>query len=293
MSYAIRVEGLQKSYGSKEVLKGISFAVNSGEIFALLGINGAGKTTTLECIEGLKKYNGGNITVNGRCGVQLQSSSLPGNIKAGEALTLFSKWQKTKVNSDYVRRLGVEPFLQKQYTQLSTGQKRRLHLVLALLGNPDIVILDEPTAGLDVEGRVAIHREIRKLKEQGKTIILASHDMAEVGELCDRIGILKKGELAFLGTPSELTEMDRSRFLLKVSLSRPVLFEGTSDLQTETQEGCYYTFQTESLEDTLSHLIETIKKQGASIRDIHVERAGIEERFLEIAKEEPDESDAV
>ncbi len=93
------------------------------------------------------------------------------------------------MNSDYVKRLGVAPFYLKQYGQLSTGQKRRLHLALALLGNPEIVILDEPTAGLDVEGRVAIHREIRKLKEQGKTIILASHDMAEVGELCDRIGI--------------------------------------------------------------------------------------------------------
>ncbi|MFQ7737281.1 MAG: ATP-binding cassette domain-containing protein, partial [Emergencia timonensis] len=158
MSDAIRVEKLRKSYGSKEVLKGISFDVSRGEIFALLGINGAGKTTTLECMEGLKKYDSGSIEVNDRCGVQLQSSSLPGNMKAGEALTLFSKWQKTKVNSDYVKRLGVAPFLSKQYGQLSTGQKRRLHLALALLGNPEIVILDEPTAGLDVEGRVAIHR---------------------------------------------------------------------------------------------------------------------------------------
>ena len=293
MSDAIRVEKLRKSSGSKEVLKGISFDVSRGEIFALLGINGAGKTTTLECMEGLKKYDSGSIEVNDRCGVQLQSSSLPGNMKAGEALTLFSKWQKTKVNSDYVKRLGVAPFLSKQYGQLSTGQKRRLHLALALLGNPEIVILDEPTAGLDVEGRVAIHREIRKLKEQGKTIILASHDMAEVGELCDRIGILRNGQLAFLGTPTELTETAGNGFLLKVGLSKPVLFDGISELKAESQDGCDYTFQTENLEDTLSLLIETIKKQGASMRDIHVERAGIEARFLEIAKEEPDESDAV
>ncbi|MFR8519349.1 MAG: ATP-binding cassette domain-containing protein, partial [Emergencia timonensis] len=245
------------------------------------------------CMEGLKKYDSGSIAVNDRCGVQLQSSSLPGNMKAGEALTLFSKWQKTKVNSDYVKRLGVAPFLSKQYGQLSTGQKRRLHLALALLGNPEIVILDEPTAGLDVEGRVAIHREIRKLKEQGKTIILASHDMAEVGELCDRIGILRNGQLAFLGTPAELTETAGNGFLLKVGLSRPMLFDGISELKVESQDGCDYTFQTENLEDTLSLLIETIKKQGASMRDIHVERAGIEARFLEIAKEEPDESDAV
>lgn len=295
MSYAIQVEGLRKSYGSKEVLKGINFDVSCGEIFALLGINGAGKTTTLECIEGLKKYDSGSIGVNGRCGVQLQSSSLPGNMKAGEALLLFSKWQKTKVNSAYVRRLGIEPFLQKQYGQLSTGQKRRLHLALALLGNPDIVILDEPTAGLDVEGRVTIHREIRKLKEQGKTIILASHDMAEVGELCDRIGIIKKGELAFLGTPSQLTETEKNRFLLKVRFSKPVEFkqELASEVESFGDQEDYYTFQTENLEDTLSHLIEVIKKQGASMRDIHVERAGIEERFLEIAKEESNESDAV
>lgn len=293
MSDAIQVQGLRKSYGSKEVLKGITFDVASGEIFALLGVNGAGKTTTLECIEGLKQYDSGTISVDGRCGVQLQSSSLPANMKAGEALTLFSKWQNTKVNRDYVQRLGVAPFLQKQYGQLSTGQKRRLHLALALLGNPEIVILDEPTAGLDVEGRVTIHREIQRLKGQGKTIILASHDMAEVGELCDRIGILRNGELAFFGTPSKLTDTEKNLFLLKIRLSRPVEFLDEPSLKGFDEGTDYYTFLTENLEDTLSCLTERIKAQGASMRDIHVEKAGIEQRFLEIAKEETDESDAV
>lgn len=293
MNDAIQVKDLHKSYDGKEVLKGLTFDVNCGEIFALLGINGAGKTTTLECIEGLKQYESGSISVNGKCGVQLQSSSLPSTMKAGEALTLFSKWLKTTVDDHYVERLGVQPFLHKQYVQLSTGQKRRLHLALALLGDPEIIILDEPTAGLDVEGRVAIHREIRNLKEQGRTIILASHDMAEVGELCDRIGILKKGQLAFLGTPSELTDIEKNLYLLKVCLSKPVKFESLSGLQGDYDEGGCYTFQTENLEDTLSALIETVKAQGASMCDIHVERAGIEERFLEIAKEEPNESDAI
>lgn len=293
MNDAIQVRNLQKSYGSKKVLRDLTFDVNCGEIFALLGINGAGKTTTLECIEGLRQYDGGTIAVNGRCGVQLQSSSLPGTMKAAEALTLFSKWQKTKVDDTYLERLGVQSFIHKQYAQLSTGQKRRLHLALALLGNPDIIILDEPTAGLDVEGRVAIHREILKLKEQGKTIILASHDMAEVEELCDRIGILKKGILAFLGTPSKLTEAEKTLFLLKVRFTSPVEFAENSVLKVGCGDDGYCTFRTENLEDTLAFIIENVKAQGSAMSDIHVERAGIEERFLEIAKEERNESDVI
>ena len=197
MSCAIHVHNLRKSYGDHIVLKGLNFQIQKGEVFALLGVNGAGKTTTLECVEGLKTYDCGEITVNGKMGIQLQSSSLPAHIKPMEAVKLFAKWNKADVDYDMLAVLRLEEIEKKQYLELSMGQKRRLHLALALIGNPDIIFLDEPTAGLDVEGRLSLHAQIRKLKSQGKTIVLASHDMAEVETLCDRISILHNGNIIF------------------------------------------------------------------------------------------------
>ena len=127
MNKAIRVDCLRKSYGGHTVLKEIGFQIEKGEIFALLGINGAGKTTALECIEGLKKYESGTITVNGTMGIQLQSSSLPAHIKPMEAMRLFSKWSNVKIDGTLIHSLRLQEIEKKQYGQLSTGQKRRLH----------------------------------------------------------------------------------------------------------------------------------------------------------------------
>lgn len=286
MSYAIKVENLHKSYGSNEILKGISFSVSHGEIFAVLGINGAGKTTTLECIEGLRKFESGTIKVNGSYGVQLQSSSIPKDMQAIEALTLFAKWRRAPIDSEHVSKLGVEPFLKKRYSHLSTGQKRRLHLALALIGDPDIIFLDEPTAGLDVEGRVSIHTQIMNLKARGKTILLASHDMAEVEELCDKIIIIKNGEIAFSGSAAELTETAQSVFELKVRFSKAPDFSAAPSLSEFQSDKGYYQFTTDSLERTISQIIGCCKAQNIVLIDIKVERAGIERRFLEIAREE-------
>ena len=174
MSCAIRVEGLQKSYAGRAVLKGLTFTVEQGEIFALLGVNGAGKTTALECIEGLRRQDGGSAVVWGKAGIQLQSASLPAHIRPMEAVALFAKWNGTKPDAAMLDALGIGGMKKTQYGALSTGQKRRLHLALALTGRPDVVFLDEPTAGLDVEGRVALHAQIRALQAQGKTSAAAS-----------------------------------------------------------------------------------------------------------------------
>ena len=170
MSCAIKVSNLQKSYGSHVVLKDLSFCVRQGEIFGLLGVNGAGKTTTLECIEGLRRYDNGSVAINGQIGIQLQSASLPEHIKPLEAAKLFAKWNKASLDKAMLEALGIYEFAKKQYFQLSTGQKRRLHLALALTRNPDILFLDEPTARLDVEGWVALHEQIRRLKASGKKV---------------------------------------------------------------------------------------------------------------------------
>ena len=288
MKHAVMVEHLIKSYGSNTVLKGISFQVNQGEIFAVLGVNGAGKTTLLECMEGLRKYDSGTVQIEGNCGVQLQSASLPENIKAKEALELFAKWKHTKIDKSSVEFTGVKEFINKQYTQLSTGQKRRLHLAISLLGNPDILFLDEPTAGLDVEGRVHLHKVLKELKSQGKTMILSSHDMAEVEELCDRIAILKDGEIAFIGSSMELTESIQTNYLIQLYLSseRQVDFSLLINSTFQRKEQGCYTFQTTQLTDALEEIIQLLKSEGLEIKDISIDKQTLEQSFLTIAKGE-------
>lgn len=267
MNTAIQVRALKKSYGTTTILKGLDFEIAKGEIFALLGVNGAGKTTTLECIEGLKKYDSGAITVNGKMGIQLQSSSLPAHIRPMEAVRLFAKWNNSKVNDAVLTALEIPEFSKKQYLQLSTGQKRRLHLALALIGNPDILFLDEPTAGLDVEGRLSLHDQIRRLKAEGKTIVLASHDMAEVETLCDRIAVLKEGSIVFCGTASELTEKMGQKYLIHIKTN-----QGTC------------TYKTDNIEDTLLSLLGSLKQKGLRISDIKVNRGSLEEHFMEMVR---------
>ena len=269
MKYAIQVRELKKSYGSHIVLKGLDFQIEKGEIFALLGVNGAGKTTTLECVEGLKKYDSGTITVNGKMGIQLQSSSLPAHIKPMEAVKLFAKWNKAKIDYAMLTHLGIKEIEKKQYVQLSTGQKRRLHLALALIGNPDIVFLDEPTAGLDVEGRLSLHEQIRNLKSRGKTIVLASHDMAEVETLCDRIAILNSGNIVFCGTATELTEKVGRKYFIHI----------------KTQQGDS-SFEADNIEDTLISLLNELKQKKIRVLDIKVDRGTLEQHFIEMARRE-------
>ena len=267
MSDAIQISNLQKSYGSHVVLNGLSFCVQQGEIFALLGVNGAGKTTTLECIEGLRSYDGGNIVINGQMGIQLQSASLPEHIKPLEAVKLFAKWNKTSLDKATLDVLGIYGFAKKQYFQLSTGQKRRLHLALSLTRNPDILFLDEPTAGLDVEGRIALHEQIRQLKASGKTIILASHDMAEVENLCDRLAILSSGKIAFIGTVEQLHATVGKHYNITI--------------QTEKRTENY---ESDNIGETLLMLLTQYKESGETIFDIQINRGSLEQHFMKIAR---------
>ena len=282
----IRVSNLQKQYGNNIVLKGISFDVYEGTIFALLGTNGAGKTTTLECMEGIRKYDGGEIFIDGKIGVQLQSSSLPEFIKFYEVLTLFAKWNNTVVNMNLVSSLGLETIMKKQYKELSTGQKRRLHLALAMTGDPDIIFLDEPTAGLDVEGRVSLHEEIRKLKEQGKTIIMASHDMAEVEALCDKLAILKDGKIAFIGTSNELVSQMKNIYKIQLKLSSPLMKNDDSICSYKGEVQGYHMFESNKIDDGLLELLTLAKNQNITVYDLKVEHASLEECFMDIAKGE-------
>lgn len=285
VSGAVRVDGLTKSYGENAVLKNISFGVDSGEIFGLLGANGAGKTTTLECIEGLRSYEAGSILVDGSMGVQLQSASLPGHIRASEALMLFARWNKTQIDDGAMRQLGVDAFERKQYRELSTGQKRRLHLAVALVGDPDVVILDEPTAGLDVEGRAALHELIGDLRRRGKAIIMSSHDMAEVEDLCDRIAVLKDGDILYSGSTGDFRDDSDRSYRIHIETDRSIDAGWLVTLTKAAPEKGREVFETADLGEGLYELVSVCRERKITIVDLEVEHESLEKRFVDLLKE--------
>lgn len=175
--------------------------------------------------------------------------------------------EKTKPDDKMLQSLGIPELSEKKYADLSTGQKRRLHLALALIGNPDLIVLDEPTAGLDVEGRVSLHEQIRALKSQGKTILLASHDMAEVEDLCDRIAVLKDGNLVFVGTVGAFTAMGGKRHLLRIK---------TADGQE--------TYETGNLTETLLAILTEYRRKGTEISEIQTDRVSLEQNFINLVR---------
>lgn len=293
----IEVKGFRKIYGDFVAVNDISFDVKQGEIFGLLGPNGAGKTTTLESLEGLRMPDGGSLQIMGIdptrdfsklrdiIGVQLQTSALPESIRVDEAMKFFCAYHGVDPNYDLLNRLGVGDRLRIQYYQLSTGQKRRLALALAIAHNPPVLILDEPTAGLDVPSRVELHKIVRELKDAGTTILLATHDMAEAEEMTDRVAILLKGEIVATGTPLEITATGAE--LTKVSVrtahsclsNAGISFPGVSQ---ETLKEDYTIYFSEDIGPTVSAIIAYIESQGDTIIDLRVERPSLEDRFLEI-----------
>lgn len=291
----IEVKELTKRYGNKEVLKKISFEIKENEIFALLGPNGAGKTTALECMEGLRKFDEGEINLmslspeealkKGIVGIQLQSSSLPNNISAKDAMNLFCKWNGVSPRYDLLEVFGLKEIDRKQHKAMSTGQKRKLHLALALAQNPKILFLDEPTAGLDVEARVFLHDEIRKLKKKGVTIILASHDMAEVEALCDRVAILVDGSIRKIGTPSEIVFEVKRETIIKVKLDKDLDGVQFNHIYLQEKSHGYLHYKTDNLLQGLMELLQYIKENNYELIDLSIAKPTLEERFIEIAKE--------
>lgn len=298
MNSALQIRNLKKSYGNFLAIKNLSLDIKEGEIFGLLGPNGAGKTTILSCVEGVTTFDSGTIEIFGHTisqgeslssiiGVQLQSSSLPKNITVLEAMTLICKWQNVMIRKDLLDTFGLKDKYNKQYSSLSTGLKRRLHLALAIAHNPKIVFLDEPTAGLDVEGRISLHKEIRKLNKEGITIILASHDMAEVESLCDRIAIIVKGDIAALGTPNEISKVGNgnTKLVLKTNNNSITLTTKLENSKIIASNSDYIDILCKDLTTGLSELLSIITKNNDKIQDLKIEKLSLEERFMEIINE--------
>jgi ABC-2 type transport system ATP-binding protein len=293
----LTVRDLQKSYGSNMAVAGISFEIQRGEIYGLLGPNGAGKTTTLECLEGIRRPDGGEMKImdvdpsreprklRNLIGVQLQTSSLPPNMTVAEAMKFFCAYHDVAPRYDLLDRLGLQEKYKVQYQQLSTGLQRRLALALAVAHTPPVLILDEPTAGLDVESRNELHKLMLELKEAGTSILLATHDMAEAEKMTERIAILLRGVIVATGTPRELTATGSGFTKVSIRTEMSALHNnGTVFPAVEKRivKDDYAIFFSLDPAPTVAALLEFVNSQGDRLVDLRVERPTLEERFLEI-----------
>src|SRR6202167_2156340 len=230
---AISVQGLKKSYGEVHAVKGIDFEIQPGEVFGLLGPNGAGKTTTVEILEGLRPRSGGQVAVLGfdpdkqreslkdRIGVCLQATNLPEKIRVREALQVFSSFYTRHADlNQLLRRLQLEEKREAFYGTLSGGQKQRLALALALVNDPQLIFLDEPTTGLDPQVRVEIHSLLEELKREHRTILMTTHYIEEAERLCDRVAIVDEGKIIALDTPSRLQQQSRHASSIGVTCAK-------------------------------------------------------------------------
>ena len=276
---AIRVSDLRKSYGEQEALRGITFSIEEGEVFGLLGPNGAGKTTTVEILEGYRARDAGEVEVLGhdpadaprelreRIGVVLQQSQLWSNLTVAEIHRMFAGYYARPRDTDEVIRLvGLAEKRDARVKTLSGGQKRRLDLGVALVGDPDLVFLDEPTTGFDPAARRAAWEMIRSLRSLGKTILLTTHYLDEAEQLADRVAVLREGRIVSEGTPAELTggtqetevryRRDGHEVVLRTTEPTRLLHQLTEEALAEGRELEGLTVRRPTLEDVYLLLTE-------------------------------------
>ncbi len=290
----IQVEHLYKSYGASVAVNDISFEVQPGEIFGLVGPNGAGKTTTVECLAGLRRPDGGRLSVLGidplrqerqlrqRIGVQLQQAALPEDIKVWEALDLFASIYHHKVDwRALLENWGLAEKRNARFGSLSGGQKQRLFITLALVNDPEIVFLDEITTGLDPQARRIAWEMVDKLRQDGKTVVLVTHFMDEAEQLCDRVGIVDHGRLIALDAPQLLIQRlgVEARVIFGArgaeSFSWLAGLPGVS--QVTRQNGNVIVSGRGPL---LVGVASALAEHGLAPNDLHLEQATLEDVFL-------------
>jgi len=281
MSTAVAVSDLRKSYGDVEALRGVSFEIAAGEIFGLLGPNGAGKTTTVEILEGYRERDGGSVTVLGedpaeaggawreRIGVVLQSSSLYETLTVTEHLMLFAGfYEQPRQVGEVVELVGLEEKRDSRVRTLSGGQRRRLDLGLALVGDPELVFLDEPTTGFDPEARRRAWDTIGGLRQLGKTILLTTHYLDEAERLSDRVAVVRDGEIVAIGPPTELTaELPATEIRFR-------------------RDGEEIVLQTEEPTRVLHELAAEALAAGRELEGLEVKRASLEDVYLALTARE-------
>ncbi|WP_405807587.1 ABC transporter ATP-binding protein [Streptomyces sp. NBC_00210] len=294
--YVIEAQGLRRTYaGGFEAVTGVSFSVVRGEIFALLGTNGAGKTSTVELLEGLAAPAGGTVRVLGhdpyreraavrpRTGVMLQEGGFPSDLTAAETARMWAGCTSgARPTGEALELVGLERRADVRVKQLSGGERRRLDLALALLGRPEVLFLDEPTTGLDAEGRRDTWELVRTLREGGTTVLLTTHYLEEADSLADRLAIMHRGRIVTAGSPAEVTadRPSRIRFLLPEGVAAgrlPLSLRAAAD-------GRRIEIRTHRLQQALEELLRWARESDVRLEGLDARTASLEEAFLDIAR---------
>ena len=297
---AIEVRDLQKRYGELRAVDGISFEVQAGEVFGLLGPNGAGKTTTVEMLVGLRARDGGSIRVLGldpdrqpvelknRIGVQLQQVALFPRLSVIEMARLFASFYPKRLPPDEaVAKVGLQEKAHTQTKDLSGGQRQRLAIALTMVGDADVVFLDEPTTGLDPQARRSLWELILELKQRGKTILLTTHYMEEAERLCDRVAIVDHGHVIALGTPRELVDQHFAEKAIEFESEalagdeRLRALSGVS--RVHVNGGGAITLYATNVAAAVDDLLRYSGERQAPVEDLVVRRATLEDVFLRLA----------
>jgi len=301
MKSAISVDNLRKVYGPVVAVDGISFEVHEEEIFCMVGPNGAGKTTTIECIEGLRRPDGGSVQVLGlhpqrdgyelreRIGVQLQEAALHYRIKVWEALDLFASFYSRQVDwHPLLERLGLTEKHNAPIAKLSGGQKQRLFIALALVHDPDLVFLDELTTGLDPQARRVMWDLVRSIRERGKTVFLTTHYMEEAERLCDRVAIIDQGQIVALDTPENLVR--------SLGAENRVVFGMDGRLDEEPLRAAPGVTKVERIgervvvygqgDGLVGRVVNALETGGIRFRDLRTEQPSLEDVFLALTGKE-------
>ena len=295
----IAVEHLHMAYGSTVAVDDVSFTVRDGEIFGILGRNGAGKTTTVECITGLRRPGRGEISVLGldprrdrrelheRVGVQLQHSALPDRIRVGEAVELYASFYRRPADGrELLATLGLEGAREQAFGKLSGGQKQRLSIVLALIGQPEIAVLDELTTGLDPEARRETWALIEGVRDRGVTIVLVTHYMEEAERLCDRVAVIDHGNLIALDHPAALGHAARTS--QRVRLTAPEDFDDgllCTLPEVSAVEHHGRDMVVIGSGDLLTAVVLAFDRAGLRAQDLRPEAANLEDAFLALIDE--------
>jgi len=295
---AIEVSNLRKMYGSLAAVDGISFTVAEGEVFGILGPNGAGKTTTIECIEGLREPDGGEIRVLGqlrhgeangikeRIGIQLQTTGLYPRLTVGELLQLFGTFFAKSLPVDALLRLvSLEDKRNTRSKNLSGGQLQRLSLALALVNDPELLFLDEPTTGLDPQSRRQIWGIVEGLQRQGKTIVLTTHYMEEAQTLCDRVAVMDAGTIIALDTPEELINESFETAAIEFEDRNGATMEllrGMPGVREAKRDGGLVTLYSLSTPQTIEAMLAASREGQIAFDDLRVRKATLEDVFLKL-----------
>jgi ABC-2 type transport system ATP-binding protein len=295
MTIAVEVEDLRKSYGSVQALRGVSFSVDEGEVFALLGPNGAGKTTTVEILEGFRRRDGGRASVLGfdpatgarrlkeQLGIVLQSAGVDPYLTVAETIDMFrAYYPKPRPRAEVIKLVGLEEKENTRVTKLSGGQKRRLDVAIALAGDPQLLFLDEPTTGFDPGARRNAWDVIKGLAQLGKTIFLTSHSMDEVQFLADRVVIIAAGKIVAQGTPDTLAGRENAAAMIRFKRPGESLPALGIELSTD---GEFVELQTQDPTRALYQLTSWAVEHNLSLDGLEVTRPSLEDVYLQITEE--------